>query len=32
MSEWKEYILRDIAEIVIGQSPKSGFYNGNSMV
>lgn len=27
MSEWKEYKLKDIAEINMGQSPESKFYN-----
>ncbi len=31
MSEWKEYRLGDIAEINMGQSPKSEFYNTTGM-
>ena len=31
MSEWKEYKLKDFAEINMGQSPKSKFYNTNKI-
>ncbi len=31
MSEWKEYRLSDFAEIDMGQSPKSKFYNTNQV-